>query len=179
MLHTCLKFLTCLLLCAWSFVAANAMSAERTLGPGGPPLAYQLDEVSVRVQRQFGHGRPTQLISLIGKGSATLERGAHKQVFDYPAKDLLAVLNELYKIQFFEMPATMRPKYSVFLKNDGSIGTQASHMSDAGSTKFCFTLPGYEKCVSYGADGPRELEDLVRRLFAEADKLAESVGYAK
>ena len=159
-------------------IGGSAMAAERSFVAGGPPLNYRLDELSVRFLRQPGHGLPGWRVSLAGSGAALLESDGQKRHFFYPVKDLLALVNELYRIRFFELPITYTTKYSVFIKDDGLLGTQGLRMSDASSTRVCFAVAAYEKCVSYGADGPRELEALVQHVVADTERLV-SPGLSK
>ncbi len=116
---------------------------------------------------------------LPGKGPASLQSGDRKRLFDHAAKDHLNVLNGLYSIRFFDLPAQVRSPMSVLLRDDGSVGTQMLKMADAGSTTVCFNLPNYEKCVGYEASGPRELEDWVARVWADAQQRAASGTVAK
>lgn len=159
-------------------IGGSAMAAERSFVAGGPPLDYRLDELSVRFLRQPGHGLPGWRVSLAGTGVALLESDGQKRHFSYPVKGLLALVNELYRIRFFELPTTYATKYSVFIKDDGLLGTQGLRMSDASSTRVCFAVAAYEKCVSYGADGPRELEALVQHVVADTERLV-SPGLSK
>ena len=154
------------------------MAAERKPGADGPPRTYRVDEVTLRVQRQHGHGQPTGQLVLAGKGQSTLQSGDRKRLFEHAAKDHLNALNGVYRIRFFDMPEQLRSPLSVFLKDDGSVGTQALKMADAGSTMVCFNLPQYEKCVRYDASGPRELEDWVVRVWADAEQRAASAAPA-
>ncbi len=150
------------------------MAAEHHTGISAPPLVYRLDEVSISLTRQPGSSTaPIQRINLSGTGSATLERGGQRMPFRYTPKDTLALLNALYKMRFFDLPTNYITRYSVFLKDDDTVGTSALRMPDASSTSVCVTLTAtYEKCVSYGAEGPYELENITARIFAEADRLA-------
>lgn len=151
---------------------ACSMATERNPGAGGPPSTYRFDEAGLRLTRQPGHGLPIQRVSLSGSGSATLERDKQSLPFRYAPRDFLALLNELYLIRFFDLPASYVARYSIFLKDDGTVGTQVLKMSDVSSTRICFAVPGYEKCVTWAADAPAELEKLAQRLFAEAERLA-------
>ncbi|SEN21683.1 hypothetical protein SAMN05216404_103118 [Nitrosospira multiformis] len=147
------------------------MAAERTLGPDGPPLAYPIQEVNLHLIRQAGNAAfPVQRISLSGKGSATFERGNELLQVAYPTAELIDLLNELYKIRFFELPSQYTTRYSVFLKEDGMIATSALRMMDTGSTRICFAVTGYEKCITYGRDGPHDLENIVNRVFDDIEK---------
>lgn len=152
-------------------VGSASMAAERTLGPEGPPLTYPIQEVDLHLIRQAGNAAfPVQRISLSGKGSATFERGNELLQVLYPTSALVALLNEFYRIHFFELPSQYTPRYSVFLKDDGMIATSALRMMDTGSTRICFAVTGYEKCVTYGRDGPHDLENIVNRVFDDIEK---------
>ncbi|SEA37660.1 hypothetical protein [Nitrosospira multiformis] len=147
------------------------MAAERTLGPEGPPLTYPIQEVDLHLIRQAGNAAfPVQRISLSGKGSATFERSNELLQVFYPTSALVALLNELYRIHFFELPSQYTPRYSVFLKDDGMIATSALRMIDTASTRICFAVTAYEKCVTYGRDGPHDLENIVNRVFDDIEK---------
>jgi hypothetical protein len=149
-----------------------AMSAEHNPEPGGPPLAYRIDDVHIRLIRHPGNAAfPVQQVSLSGSGRATLERDGKILPFIYQVKNLLALMNELYRIRFFDMPNDYTNRYSVFLKDGGTVETTALHMLDGGGMRVCFTVASYEKCVNYGDEGPSELEDIARRIFFEADVL--------
>lgn len=148
------------------------MAAKPSLETGKPPHTYRLDEVSLRLTRQPGNGAfPVRRVNLSGAGAATLERDGRKLPFHYAPKDLLALLNELYKIRFFDLPTNYRTRYSLFLKEDGSVGTSALRLSDESSTSVCIAVAAYEKCVTYGSEAPYELEHLAKRIFSEADRL--------
>jgi hypothetical protein len=165
-------FLGGLLIFGICFTGAVPMAAETSLGVGGPPLAYRIDEVSVSLTRQPGNpALPIRRVILSGAGSATLERDGKNIQFPYERKDLLALLNALYKIRFFDLPTQYNTQYSVFLKDDGTVGTAAVRMSDSGSTNICFSVTGYKKCVTYGpgTSGPLELENIAKRIFSDAD----------
>lgn len=148
-------------------MAAVSMAAENKPAGDWPPFDYRLAEASVRVQLLPAHGLPRQTVSLDGAGRGSFERDGRTLQFPFPESDFLGVVNDLYKIRFFDLTEQLRPPRSVFLKNDGSVGTQASKMHDALTTSVCFSLPPFTKCVSYEADPPLELDRLVQRLLAE------------
>lgn len=149
------------------------MAAEPGLGADGPPLTYRLDEVSVRLSRHPGNSAlPVRRVILSGAGDATFERDGGSVHFPYSNKDLLALLKALYKIRFFDLPSQYNTRYSVFLNDDGTVGTEALRMTDSASTSICFAVRGYEKCVTYGRDGPLELENIAKQIFSDASGLA-------
>lgn len=147
------------------------MATKPSSETGKPPQSYRLNEVSVQLTRQPGRGPfPVQRVSLSGAGAAILEQDGKKLPFQYTTKELVALLNELYKIRFFELPTNYNIRHSVFLKDDGLIGTDLLRMQDEASTKVCFSVTSYEKCVTYGAVSPYELEGIATRIFSEANK---------
>ena len=157
------------------------MAKERNPEASAVPGTYRLDEVGVRITQSPGRAASTknQILKLAGSGGGTLERNSQTATFRYESKALLALLNELYRIRFFELPADYSVSRSVVLKDDGTIGTQFLKMTDAPSTSVCFSLPVYEKCITYGSNGPQELEAIVRRLWDEADQWAKATSVAK
>lgn len=165
-------FLGSVLILGTCFMGTMSMATERSLGADGPPLAYRIDEVSVRLTRHPGNPAfPIRQVILSGAGRATLEHDGKSVQLPYGSKDLLTLLNELYKIRFFDLPSQYNTQYSVFLKDDGTVGTAALRMPDSGSTSICFAVTGYEKCVTYSSDGPLELETIAKRIFSDADRL--------
>ncbi len=151
------------------------MPTQKSLGAGGPPLTYRFDEVSIQMMRQSGNATvPNRHATLSGTGSASLERDGRTLPFRYAPEALLKLLNELYKIHFFDLPTNATARHSVSLKADGTVVTSVLRMSDRSSTRVCFALPSYEKCVTYSGDSPRELADIAQRVFSEADGLAQA-----
>ncbi len=115
---------------------------------------------------------PASSIELAGTGAATLEQNAQRRPYRYAPKEVAALLNELYRIRFFDLPSRYNAKSTIFLRDDGSIGTSVLRTSDAASTSVCFAVGAYRKCVTYGNDSPLELESFVQRRFVEAQQLA-------
>ena len=155
-----------------SVAAGSAMAGEATLGPKGPPLQYPVDSASVSVRQSPGPvvGAQARQLVLTGAGRASLTRGDVAVSFDYAAADLVGVLNRLYALSFFDLPADLVRRYSVFLKDDGSVGTSQLRLLDRASTEVCVRMASYEKCVRYADDEPAALAALVRQLDAEADQ---------
>jgi len=152
--------------------AGTAMAADARLGPEGPPLRYPIDSVSVTVRHSPGPVRGAQVRQLVlpGAGRATLTRGEAAASFDYAAADLMGVLNSLYRMRFFDLPTDLVARYSVYLKDDGTVGTGHMRLLDRASTEVCVRLADYEKCVRYADGEPVALDALVRQLDAEADQ---------
>ncbi|MCZ4304097.1 hypothetical protein O4G98_05070 [Zoogloeaceae bacterium G21618-S1] len=148
------------------------MAADARLGPEGPPLRYPVDGVSVAIRQLPGsvRGAQTRRLVLPGAGRATLTRGEAVASFDYAAADLMGVLNTLYRMRFFDLPTDLVARYSVYLNDDGVVGTSHMRLLDRASTEVCVRLADYEKCVRYADGEPAALDALVRQLNAEADQ---------
>lgn len=156
--------------CGLALIAAVSMANGAKPKGAWPPFEYRLAEARVRVQWRPAHGLPRQTLSLAGTGRASFTRGDRVLPFTFTESEFLGVVNELYKLRFFDLAERLRPPRSVFLKDDGSVGTQAPSMHDALTTTVCFGLPQFTKCVAYEADPPVELDRLVQRLMADARK---------
>lgn len=165
------SLLGCVLIAISCLNWPGSQAADRTLGPNGPPLSYHIDNVSIRLTRQPARGDSIQSVSLSGKGSATVERGGKLVRFAYSTADFLNLLNEFYKIRFFDLPEKYTTRYSVFLKDDRTVGMSALRMSDAASTQVCVAIDEYEKCVTFGRDGPVELKSITTRILIDVDEV--------
>ena len=121
------EFITCALLIVIACLGMPAaMAADYSPESGSPPLTYRIDDVRIRLTRHPGNAAfPVQRVSLSGSGSATLERDGKIMPFTYQVKKLLALMNEFYRIRFFEMPDDYTNRYSVFLKDGGTVETAA------------------------------------------------------
>ena len=150
------------------------MAKERNTTTNIPPVTYKLDELSINLTIHAGSkkGSSAQRLNIFGRGHSTLEQNGSLTPLNYSSEDIIKILNSFYQIRFFDLPSRHNIKYSVYLNENGSIGTNALRMIDASSTTVCFNLPDYEKCVTYGLDGPNELQSLTQRLFTEAKQLA-------
>jgi hypothetical protein len=168
LLHTIFLSLVLIFTCF-----TNDSIAMDTSGKVGPPLSYKIEEVRISLTQAPGSPSfPIERLILFGNGNATLERNGRSVTFDYSQKDLMNVLNEFYKIRFFELPEDYSTEYSVFLDDNHVAQTTALRLSDAESTSVCFAVGNYKKCVTYSHNGPLELENVVKRVFSDADKFA-------
>ncbi|MDO7083607.1 hypothetical protein WNY51_15135 [Pseudocolwellia sp. AS88] len=150
------------------------MAKARSNNTDSFPLTYGLDTVTVTLTKHAGakKGSSSQHIQFLGTGLSILEKEGKKVTFNYSHTKLIKLLNNLYSIHFFNLPTRYNIKYSVYLKEDGTVNTNALRMVDASSTTICFNIPSFEKCVTYSSDGPTELQELTKYLFSEAEQLA-------
>ena len=101
------------------------MANQSSVSLDGPPKSYPIDDVSVRVHIQGARGSARPQVTLNGNGTGTLQRDQQSSSFAYSPKDLLQVVNALYGIRFFGLQDDPGVTYSVFLRDDGMVVTQA------------------------------------------------------
>jgi hypothetical protein len=154
------------------FGVKQSFAVERSLGSAGPPLAYGIEGTSIRLTRYSGsRASSPKRVVLSGRGSARLEQDGKSEHFSYPKRNFLAHLNELYRIRFFELPADYTARYTVAFRDDRTVETAALPMADIASTRICFAVDKYEKCITFSDQSPCELKDIATQIFSEAGRL--------
>lgn len=149
-------------------MAANAPSS-----PAAPPLSYRIETVVIRMTLPPERQADTpQQLHLSGTGSATLERQGQRQPFSHTPQAQVAVLDALYRLQFFSLPTHASTRFSVVLRDDGTVLTQAMRQTDAPTGRVCVSIAAYEKCVTFSTTEPSALGQLVERTFADAQQRA-------
>ena len=150
----------------------GVVMAEGSSGPSGPPGQYRLDQVRISLlfqtpNRQVGGYE----ITIDGGGKATYvdDKGTRREL-TLRDEALVELLNEFYRIHFFELPDVYTMKKSVSLLDDGLISTFGSRHVDMSSKRLCVELADYRKCLTIVVDQPPEanaLAERIRSLFAE------------
>jgi len=153
---------------------ATACSAA----PPGPdaslPASFRIEDLRISLSRQNGNAAyAPRVVTLNGVAAASLMRDGKSVPFPFPAADRLALLNELFKIRFFDLPSQYSTRAVAQLMGNGSVGLQELHLSNANVNSVCVAVAGFEKCVRYGTEAPMELDLLAKRVMAEAERLAE------
>lgn len=169
-----------LIFCLLFLTGTNVLASENGKNQMMPPLKYKLDEVNIHIIRNpVNPASSVREIKLSGTGNAILEQDGQTQEFKYPEKDLMALLDHLYNLRFFELPNDYRTKYSVFLKEDGTVNTAKLRLADMPSTSICFSTANYKKCVTFTIEGPGELKNVVQQTFDEVNRLINQKQTAK
>lgn len=151
-------------------VMAGDASSESTR----PPQKYQLEDVRISVLHQTSHRLPgSYKINISGDGKASYVID-NKDVLEITLGDkmLVELLNEFYRIHFFELPDTYTSKKRVALMDDHSIATLSNRNVDMSSQRLCIGIAEYEKCVTIMDEQPVEASQLVEKiesLFSERD----------
>lgn len=135
-----------------------------------PPADFRMADLRLTLTRQTGAiAQPMQRLAVSGAGEATFTLGSTSKGFAFSADELLATLNTLLVIKFFDMPTDYSARRSYFIRDNGQVGTQMLKLPDLPNTQVCFALPSFQKCVNYDEQqAPVALEGWVQRLFNEA-----------
>lgn len=88
------------------------------------------------------------------------------------AEDAVALLNELYAIHFFDLPAQYASQDVARLRDEGSVVVLQNYDSSGNVNSACVIIGAVEKCVRFGKQVPLELERILKHQFAQAERLA-------
>lgn len=78
------------------------------------------------------------------------------------------MVDSLYRLGFMTMPSDLTVKESAHLDAHGVVRIRRLKLQDQPSTRVCLAVQGFERCVSFGQDGPAALIKLVDDWFADA-----------
>lgn len=134
-----------------------------------PPTKYPLEDVTLSATRQAGNpafGRRT--VSIHGDGRCLVS--TTRPVDEVPCRRLsdealVELVNEFYRLHFFELRDNYITRRRVFLDNQGSIRASRLRLLDTSSTRLCFRAGDFEKCVTFGKDTPGEFQVLIDRIL--------------
>ena len=74
------------------------------------------------------------------------------------------MVNDFYKIHFFELPDTYAIKKQVVLKDNTTVATVVTKQVNASSKKLCIQLRTYKKCIAIVGNQPVEAAELVKKI---------------
>lgn len=152
-------------------MASDVIDKKHSVVNNYPPNKYQLNDVIIKFTRHAGmiKNSTRKQVVISGNGASSIELNGKKQSLNYSPNALVSLINSLYKINFFDLPNRFNRNYTVVLNDDGSLTTNILKMTDAASTTVCFSVPHFEKCVTYSKDKPYELENIVQSVFENTD----------
>ena len=87
-----------------------------------------------------------------------------KTVLVLQNETLVELLNDFYRIHFFELADTYTVKRQVILQDRNKIATVIRKMVDMSSQRLCIGIAEYGKCVTIMDGQPQEASQLVKRL---------------
>lgn len=130
-----------------------------------PPAQYPLAEVAISILHQTGHGIPGGYeIAIQGDGNGFYLQNALKTELQISSGTLLELLNDFYRIHFFELADTYQVKKQVLLRDNTLVASTAMKMADISSKKLCIQLADYQKCVTIVNDQPAEAAQLITKI---------------
>ncbi len=137
------------------------------------PQAFAVGELSIRLSRQAGNAayQPWE-VQLSGADGATLTHDGKQWPLPYEPKDVVALLNALFEIHFFDLPTRYSTQEVAQLLDDGSVRLIGKSTSSAGGNSVCVRIAAFERCVRYGLRAPLELDRLFQRTFVDAHRAA-------
>lgn len=139
-----------------------------------PGSVFDVRQLEIRISRRTSNAAqaPWQL-RLSGAGGSSYSRGGRTWRLPAAGKEAVALLNELYTIHFFELPAQYATRDVARLRDDGSVVVLQNHDSAGNLNSVCVTIAESEKCVRYGSRVAPELDRIVEREFAAAERHAD------
>ncbi|MCK9606104.1 MAG: hypothetical protein M0R33_06585 [Methylomonas sp.] len=133
-----------------------------------PPEQYRLADVSITIRHQTSRGIPGGYqIALHGDGTAYLQNtdaNPVKTELHNSTAAIIELLNDFYRIHFFDLADTYAKKKQVLLRDDGLVATTVMKMADVDSKKLCVQLADYQKCVTIINNEPAEASQLIAKI---------------
>lgn len=159
-----------LLLSLIAITGVAPLAAEPLTKADAMPQTFRIDALSIHLSRQVSNA-PWQ-VHLSGAEGGSLTQGGKPRPFPYPAKDLVALLNALYEVHFFDMPSRYASHAAAQLSADGTVSMAGVDSTNATGNAVCVSVASFEKCVRWGNRAPVELDRIAQRAFGEARRLA-------
>jgi len=159
-----IKFAICFVMMLGMSLTSNNLSANPHLSR--LPAQYPLKKITISILHQPGAGIPGGYqITLNGDGNSFYSQSSkEKQALSIPKETLLELVNDFYKIHFFELPDTYAVKKQVVLKDNTTVATVVTKQVDVSSKKLCIQLRTYKKCVTIVDNQPVEAAELVKKI---------------
>lgn len=133
-----------------------------------PPTQYPLSEVVISIRQQTLRGIAGYEIGIGGDGNGYYRQnsGANPTTIErrFSNSLLIELLNDFYRIHFFELADSYQLTKQVVLRDDGTVATTALKMADAGGKTLCVQLADYRKCVTIFNDQPPLAAQLIAKI---------------
>jgi hypothetical protein len=148
----------------WMSLISNNLSANPH--SSRLPAQYPLKKITISILYQPGLGiQGGYKITLNGDGNSFYSQNSkEKQALTVPKETLLELVNDFYKIHFFELSDTYAVKKQVVLKNNTTVATVVTKQADVSRKMLCIQIRSYKKCVSIINNQPVEAAELVTKI---------------
>jgi len=159
-----IKFAISFLMMLGMSLTSSSLSANPHLSR--LPAQYPLKKITISILHQPGAGTPGGYqITLSGDGNSFYSQNSkEKQTLAVPNEILLELVNDFYKIHFFELPDTYAVKKQVVLKDITTVATVVTKQVNVSKKKLCIQLRTYKKCVTIVDNKPVEAAELVKKI---------------
>ena len=137
------------------------------------PRAFYVGDLSIHFSQRVGNAAYTPWeVHMSGAGGGNLIHDGKHSPLPYASRDVVALLNALFEIRFFDLPAQFSSQDVAQLLEGGSVRLIQKFTSSSGGNSVCVNIAAFEKCVRYGPQTPVELDRIFQRVFADAERLA-------
>ena len=159
-----IKFAICFLMMLGMSLTSNNLSAKPHLSR--LPAQYPLKKITISISHQPGAGIPGGYqMTINGDGNSFYSQNSkEKRALTVTKETLLELVNDFYKIHFFELPDTYAIKKQVVLKDNTTVATVVTKQVNASSKKLCIQLRTYKKCIAIVGNQPVEAAELVKKI---------------
>ncbi len=158
--------ITCFFAIGLILMANNTMAAS---GQKGPPLQYQLSQVTITIRHQTSRNIPGGYelsVSGDGAGSYLQNKSGRPETINLQIskEQLLELINTFYQIHFFELADTYSVRKQVALRDGSTVVTGFMKIVDMGGTKVCIRIADYNKCITVVDNQPSAVAQLVKTI---------------
>ncbi len=137
--------------------------------PPSIPEGYRLSEVTIHLTRSVAGGSPLpRNITFSLDGGRQIEAGQRRINQPLTPKELMQLLDGLYRLRLFALPEDWTVVEGVGLDAHGVVRRRALSPADADWTRICLRTGKSEKCVRFSDAGPSDLANWASTQFTEA-----------
>jgi len=130
-----------------------------------PPSQYPLVRVEISIRYQPGRGlQGGYEITIQGDGRGYYRANAITTELQISDGTIVELLNDFYRIHFFDLADNYQIKKRVVLRDDNLVATTAMKITDISSKRLCIQLADYQKCVTIVNDQPADPAQLINKI---------------
>lgn len=146
--------------------AEHGLTANLDQMDSSPPKEYHLSDCSIQAIRYSGGpSRSVTRVTLYGTGNATIDTDNTASTIHFSPTEFVQILNELYRIKFFEIPSDYINQHSVSLSNGGTIRTRSIRLMDTDRIEIRCNIGEYKKSVLFSNHTPTDLVKVATRIL--------------
>jgi len=151
-----------------------AVAAAEALNPAAAlPQDFAVRDLSIDLSRQNGNAahKPWRVF-LSGAGGGSLSHDGRQWPLTTAPQAVVALLNRLLELRFFEMPAAASSRVFAQLLDDGTVRLVEHSQTSASASSLCVHVATVERCARFGPNAPVEWLQLFERVIADAQRQA-------